>query len=666
MKFKTITARITLLFGIMMFVLCAGLGISAYISASDALKTNIDENLVEIAEANAKVIAEKVNTQLNALQALANNPLIKSGDLTLEEKMALLQTEVERSGHKSIMLVDTNGIAHQTSGEVVDIHDREYFQKALAGEGAVSDPMISKTDGSVVVAFAVPIKEGNTVTGVLVARRDGNELRNYTSEMESNQREVMMVNKEGTTVAHDNQSMVLEMYNVFKANEGNPEAEKLLAITKKMVSGEIGVGEYTFNGETKYMAYHPVEGTNWFLGVTAPKTVVMAKASELLRNMIIVSLIFLLIAIGLTVLVARSISRPIKEATQSLNVIATGDFRGNISEKLLAKKDEIGQLANSLKQMQSSMRSMMKAVVDESASVSKMLNTINEHMRNLNQSIEEISSTTEQLSAGTEETAASSEEMNATSLEIEKAIESVASKAQEGAATAGAVRTMSEEMKTHAISSREEALEIYGRTKSDLQSALEQAKAVHQINELSNAILEITSQTNLLALNAAIEAARAGEAGKGFAVVAEEIRKLAEGSKASVARIQEVTGEVLAVVDALSSSSMEIVDFIDKRVLNDYESLVQSSERFSENSVIISDMVTDFSSTSEELLASMQNMVQAITQITTTANEEAIGANNIAEETQTIVRMAENVVSLASQANEKSDDLIKLVNQFKI
>jgi len=232
----------------------------------------------------------------------------------------------------------------------------------------------------------------------------------------------------------------------------------------------------------------------------------------------------------------------------------------------------------------------------------------------------------------------------------------------QGATTVNEINTMSEEMKVNAISSKEEALEIYSRTKADLQKAIEQAKSVHQIIELSNAILEITSQTNLLALNAAIEAARAGEAGRGFAVVADEIRKLAESSKDSV----EVTYEVLAVVNALSSSSMEIIDFIDKKVLNDYEGLVQTSERYSKNSEVINDIVTEFSLTSEELLASIRNMAQAITQIITASNEEAMGATNITQEVQEIAKTAKNVVNLASQANEKSDSLIKLVQQFKI
>ncbi|HHW66534.1 MAG TPA: methyl-accepting chemotaxis protein [Epulopiscium sp.] len=666
MKFKSISKQITLLFGMLMFVICTSLGISAYFSAHNALKANIDENLLEIARADAKIISEKIDSQLNALEALANSPWIKSKDLTTKEKLDLLKGELERSGYLDILIADPNGNALSAFGNSFNIREREFFIKALSGERAVSDPMVSKTDGSLIVVFGVPIKEGNTVIGVLAANRDGNELTNLAAEMQYGSQEVFMINNKSTMISNKDQSLVLEMFNIFEQYESTPELEGLYKLAKKMTERQMGVGEYTFFGVTKYMGYSPIEGTNWSLGVTAPKSVIMAKVTDLNKTMVTLSAVFILIGIALTLLIARNISRPIKETTEYLNLIATGDFTGNISEKLLSRRDELGSLADSLAKMQNSMREMMKAVLDESSIVSGMLATINDHMYTLNESIEEISATAEELSAGTEETTASAEEMNATSLELEKAVESIALKAQEGVTTVSKVNSISENIKMVAINSKQEALDIYSKSKTNLQTAIEQAKAVEQIHELSNTILEITAKTNLLSLNAAIEAARAGESGKGFAVVADEIRKLAEESKTSVSRIQEVTIEVLSVVNALSSSSMEIMDFIDQKVLGDYESLVQTSERYNDLSKVINDIVTEFSSTSEELLASIHNMVHAITQISSSASEEAIGITNIAEKAENIVNMTENVVNLANSSNEKSKSLVNIVKQFKI
>ncbi|ANW98545.1 hypothetical protein CSTERTH_05590 [Thermoclostridium stercorarium subsp. thermolacticum DSM 2910] len=65
-------------------------------------------------------------------------------------------------------------------------------------------------------------------------------------------------------------------------------------------------------------------------------------------------------------------------------------------------------------------------------------------------------------------------------------------------------------------------------------------------------------------------------------------------------------------------------------------------------------------------MVSMENMVNAINQISASANEEATGAANIAQKTEMIVNMSENVVKLADKSNEKAEALIRLVNQFKI
>ena len=667
MKFKSIGTELAVIFGALLIVICAGLGIISYTESSGALSSSVDESLTQLAKESAKVVQARAETQLNALAALADTDAIKNDTLTLDEKLRSLEGEVERSGHLRMNIADTNGSAKNTNGELSDISDREYFKKALAGERAVSDPVVSKADNTLIVSYAVPIKDGNTVKGVLIAIREGNELSSITDDIKFGKSgAAFMINKQGTTVANSNRDLVTKMDNNFENVKKDPGLKPFVELEQQMAEGKAGSGEYTYNGVTKYMGFAPVEGTSWSLAVTAPKSEAMEKVSSLLVSLLIISAVFLIAGVAVTFLLALRIARPIKDASEYLDVMATGDFTGTVPQRLLAKKDEIGVLANAVNTMQRSIRNIIKNVAAESSNVSKVLININNQMERLNKNIEGISATTQELSAGTEESASSTEEMNATSTEIEKAVESIAAKAQEGAITVNNESRISQEMKQNAIASRENTVAIYTKSKAGLQNAIEQSKAVGQINELSEAILEITSQTNLLALNAAIEAARAGEAGKGFAVVAEEIRKLAEGSKNSVSRIQEVTKVIFEAVNGLSSSSGELMGFIDKTVLRDYENLVESSEKYSKNSMVINDMVSDFSATSEELLASMQNMVKAIEEIAGSANEEAQGAANIAQETAEITQLSNEVIKMAGSAKGRSESLIKAVSSFKV
>lgn len=667
LKLKSIKTKLAFFFGGLMFVICIGLGVITYVASSNALSSTIDESLSQLAESGAKVVQERIAAQLNTLGALAETDAIKKDTLTLDEKLKLLENEVKRNGHLRINVVDTNGKAKNTNGDSSDISTRDYFIKALSGENAVSDPIVSKADNSVIVSYAVPIKDGNTVKGVLVAIRDGNELSMLTNDIKFGKSgTAFMINHQGTTIAHNNKDLVLNMSNDLENVKNDPGLKSLVELEQQMVEGKEGTGQYTYNGVTNYMGFAPVQGTNWSLAITALKSEAMEKVNALALTMVIVSVIFLVIGIAAIFLIASGISKPIRTASEYLDVVATGDFTGTVPSKLLTMKDETGLLANAIHKMQQSIKNIIKRVAAESSNVGELLIGINTKMEQLNKSIEGVSATTQELSAGTEETASSTEEMNATSTEIENAVESIATKAQEGSIVAKDVNKMSEEMKQNAIASKENALEMYGRTKTDLQAAIEQSKAVNQINELSEAILAITSQTNLLALNAAIEAARAGDAGKGFAVVAEEIRKLAESSKNTVSRIQEVTKVIFEAVNDLSVSSGEIMEFIDKKVLNDYENLVNTSEQYNRNSNSINDMVTDFSATSEELLASIQNMAKAIDEIAGAANEEAQGSSNIAQEATVITQMSNEVIKLAESAKGKSDSLLETVSSFKV
>ncbi|MEY8416980.1 methyl-accepting chemotaxis protein [Tissierella praeacuta] len=667
MKLKSIKTKLTLSYGVLLFVVCIGLGLISYKTASKALAKSINESLYQMAKEDAKVVTEGMRVQFNALEALAESHWIKSDELTLDEKLDLLNIEVKRSGHIDMNIADINGNSRNTNGISSNILDRDYYIEALSGKVVVSDPIVSKTDNKVVICYAVPIKEGSTIKGVLIANRDGNVLSDFTSDMQYGENgAVFMINKQGTTVANKDRNLVMEMDNIIEDAKDDPELQSFAEMEKRMIEEEDGVGEYIYKGVAKYMGFAPVEGTNWLLAITAPKSEVMSEVNGLAVSMLIISIIYILIGLVITFFIAGSISNPIKEASDYLNVVATGNFTGAVPIKLMEMKDETGILANAIDTMQQSVKDIIKEVAEESFNVSQMLISIDENMGQLNKSIEEISATTEELSAGTEENAASTEEMSATSTEIERAIESTASKAQEGAIMVNEINNMSQEMKKKAISSREAAIEIYRNTKIDLETAIKQSEAVNQINELSEAILEITSQTNLLALNAAIEAARAGEAGKGFAVVADEIRKLAEGSKNTVSRIQEVTKVIFEAVNNLSSNSSEIMDFIDKKVLNDYEDLVNASEQYGQNSIGINDVVNEFSATSEELLASMQNMVRAIDEIAIAANEEAQGATSIAQETSVITEMSDDVIKLAKLAKEKSESLLKVVSKFTV
>ncbi|EET86189.1 methyl-accepting chemotaxis sensory transducer [Clostridium carboxidivorans P7] len=434
-----------------------------------------------------------------------------------------------------------------------------------------------------------------------------------------------------------------------------------------MMEGKSGAAGYTYrDGTKKYIGYAPVKGTNWSLGISVPKSEVM---ESLTKNEILetaTTIIFVLIGVLIAFFITSLIAKPINAITKHLKIVASGDFTIPVPEKLLKMEDESGILATAVKDMQESQGNIIKNIIEQSSNVTENMKQINMEMENLNKSIEEISATTEQLSDTTEKTAESAEEINDISKTIENNAESISQKAEHSSESVSKASNMSEEMKQKAIKSRESIMSIYKNTKESLENAIKESKEVSKINELSSAILDIMENTNLLALNASIEAARAGEAGKGFAVVADEIRSLSDDSKDTVGRIQEVTKNILEAVGNLSSGAYEILEFIDKKILPDYNEIVVSHEKSSKNFSDISDMVTDFSTTSHELLSSVQNVSKLMEEISDSGNEQASGAQNIAGETSYITRMSGHVVELTEKAKEKSDSLVNTVSKFKV
>ena len=358
--------------------------------------------------------------------------------------------------------------------------------------------------------------------------------------------------------------------------------------------------------------------------------------------------------------------KPIEETAKVIKQVSTGDFTVDINSKYTKRKDEIGLIANSLEDMILNIRNMIQNVMTESTNTGTVISKVYDSIGILQNQINDVASTTEQLSAGMEETAASSEEMNATVQEINNAAESIAIKAQDGAKTAEEINDRAKKLKSEVVVSQANAMNMLNEVKGKLENAINQSKSVSQITSLSDVILEITSQTNLLALNAAIEAARAGESGKGFAVVAEEIRKLADDSKNIATKIQEIIKVVEESVINLSSSSNQLLKFVSTDVTKDYNLMLISSDQYGNDASNVNDLILNFSATSEELLATIQNMGKAIEEITIATNEGASGVSNIAENTGVVLDKYSDIITDTTAVKEGSTKLIEAVSKFKL
>ncbi len=377
-----------------------------------------------------------------------------------------------------------------------------------------------------------------------------------------------------------------------------------------------------------------------------------------------IAVVMEVILILVLTLIIASIVKPLKKSLTHINEIAQGDFSKEFEQDLLKRKDDFGQLADSLEKMRSEMKELIGEVKSEALGITGMVQEIDTSIRALDDQIENVSATTEELAAGMEETAASSEEINAMSHEIESAAKSIAERSQDGANEADEIRERAVKIKKDTDENDRRTRSIHEEINESLTKALEDIKVVDQINVLAKSIMDITGQTNLLALNASIEAARAGEAGKGFAVVADEIRVLAEQSKAAVAHIQEVTGNVTAAVENLANDAERLLEFVGNDVVESLGGFAEMANSYNSDAANVDSLVTDFSASSEQLLASINGVMDAISDVSKTATEGATGTTDIAEKVGNVVQEAEAIKQKAETTYHSAEKLQKNVERF--
>ena len=380
---------------------------------------------------------------------------------------------------------------------------------------------------------------------------------------------------------------------------------------------------------------------------------------------ITITIISLLVLIIICFYIGWSIVKPLEYSSKMLKKIAKGQLDLEIHEGYI-KNDEIGVMLSSLVEMKASLRELISNVKEEADAIGNIVDSVDKNVFDLNNNIENISATTEELSANMEETSSSAEEMSAISLEMDKAVQAIAIKSQEGATEASEINKRAEMTKLNMEESQKKAYSIFISTREKLENSIERVKVVDKINVLSETIMQITSQTNLLALNAAIEAARAGEAGRGFSVVAEEIRKLAEQSKETVSEIQNITSSVTDSVKYLTDNSNELLEFVSKDVFQDYKKMLLVAEEYSEDAMFVDKLVTEFSQTTEELLASIHDVNKTIEGVASAANEGASGTSHIANRAMNVSAESNDVVNMLSKAREIAEKLKKEISVFKL
>ena len=339
-------------------------------------------------------------------------------------------------------------------------------------------------------------------------------------------------------------------------------------------------------------------------------------------NMFIVLVILaIIIASILATIISKTIASPLNSIVDYINILAKHDFTGTISDKILKRKDEIGQLANSLSLMQKDIRLLIKEIMEKSLDMNAASQELSATAEELTLTAENINSSINDITNDVQETSASAEEISASVQEVDSSVNILSNKAMEGSNNANESKERALEVQRKGKSSVEEVRKLYEEKKEKGLKAINDGQVVETIKVMADTIAEISEQTNLLALNAAIEAARAGEQGKGFAVVAEEVRSLAEQSSEAVTNIKDTIAKVQTAFKNLSDNSKDVLDFIKDTVDPQFESMKEMGNQYHNDAEFVTNMSEEIASMSEELTATINQVSEAIQNTAVTAQK---------------------------------------------
>ncbi|EGO63358.1 methyl-accepting chemotaxis protein [Acetonema longum] len=586
-----------------------------------------------------------INRNMDALRILSKHRTVIGMDPAAIRPVLV---QVAQDYTDMIFLVDNLGgqqIARSDDLKFANVADRAFFKKAVSGQEAISEIVISRTTKLPTIAPAVPIKnDAGTVVGVIQGSLGLHKIDAFVKERSVNGSVVFIVAQDGRILAHPDSNL-------------KPEEKDLSSIDyiRQGLAGQSGTVETENRNGQKVLVHYVFDRDNgWLICIETPYEVLLAQTRGILYNMLLLLAVTMLLAAIAGYCIAGRIVNPVTALVSRFKEVAGGNL--TVDEVRVNSQDEIGQLGAAFNAMLVNLRNIVRQVARSAeqvaASSQQLTASANESAQATNQVAGIVTDLAQRLDAQIDSVRNTSHVADAIGSEVRQVARDTASVADSSDKTAKA-SIDGETAVDAAISQMDNIKTVVTDSARAVGKLGERSK---EIGQIIDTISNIAGQTNLLALNAAIEAARAGEQGKGFAVVAEEVRKLAEQSQEAAKKIGSLVGEIQSETDA----AVDVMTAGVQAVQVGTEVVSRAGSAFSEISGLIQEVSRQVTATtgvvqqtaqgSEKIVASVQNIEEICRAIhdqsqmvSATTEEQSAAAEEIAASSQSLAKLAEEL-----------------------
>lgn len=453
---------------------------------------------------------------------------------------------------------------------------------------------------------------------------------------------------------------------VLGSRAGDKIVEKVLKGGEEYFSSAVSI-----EGELNYGYFMPVHQNNSdnqiigmiFVGTNLKEKEAVVKRilSSICSSVIVVMLICIAVGIRL----AGSISRNIKTSIQMVGRLAEGNLDVWVDDKLLKKKDEIGELSRVTITLRDTMRSTIKEITDNAKALLEASQLLGTAADNTNGTMNDVRTAVSQVVDNSQLQAENSQSTSEQMKIMGDNITETSNEAELLSGNAASMQSSSEKASKTLLSLRqinEDVKKIIGEVQEQTNRTNESVKKIQAATTFINSIAE---DTGLLSLNASIEAARAGDSGRGFAVVAEQIKNLSEQSNESSKEI-EATAEVLRADSEKAVQAMQQMQ----------EIIASQSESMQETQQVVAEVIEEIASSmksiaqikesSGRLEGARNEVLQAVEHLSEISAENLDSTKSTYEQTEIVADTFKQVYNSADELKTIADKLVKSIEYFKM